>query len=202
MGCLISKNKKKNDVIVQNNSPSLTPDNIEILNNQDITPSKVFKVILSGDVNVGKTYFLNKINKIYEGHTTVGINYSSVLINYLKKNYKFDLWDVSGNRKYKDTSISYYRGANMVIIMFDLLNKNSIESFEEYYIRALNYANKDVVIYLIGIKKDPKKDIDWDTYQEINMLKNQYDVTYYEVNDNHKNIFNKLIQDFLQRNPL
>ena len=76
----------------------------------------VFKIILLGDVSVGKTAILTRFtnNKIDLNHIcTVGVEYrlKSILIDD-KSAADLQLWDTCGQEKYKTITRNYYRDSN------------------------------------------------------------------------------------------
>ena len=76
----------------------------------------------------------------------------SLIIN--GKTVKLQLWDTAGQEKYKSMVSSYYRGANVALIIFDLTNHISFDALpswiENYYKNGPEQKN----IILIGNKKD------------------------------------------------
>jgi small GTP-binding protein len=75
-----------------------------------------FKIILLGDVAVGKTAILTKFtkNKIDPEHTsTLGVEYKlkSLLIDN-QTAADLQLWDTCGQEKYKTITRNYYRDTN------------------------------------------------------------------------------------------
>ena len=88
--------------------------------------SNRYKIVILGDVSVGKTSLISKIvdskfNKDYE--PSIGIDYSNKVIKYKDKMFKTQIWDTAGQEKYRSLINSYIRGANLVYILFDLTSK-------------------------------------------------------------------------------
>ncbi|XP_025156131.1 ras-related protein Rab-34 isoform X2 [Harpegnathos saltator] len=84
---------------------------------------RICKVIVIGDVAVGKTALVNR-------------------------------WDTAGQERFKCIAASYYRGANVIMIVFDLGNLMSLAHCQQW----LNEASRSNVspyhIFLVGAKKD------------------------------------------------
>lgn len=93
----------------------------------DITSITVrYKVVILGDVNVGKTSFISRLtdNKFKaEYEPSIGVDFASKSIKYKDKYLKLQIWDTAGQEKYKSLIPSYLRGANLVYIMFDITSK-------------------------------------------------------------------------------
>ena len=117
----------------------------------------IFKLILIGNSGVGKSCILQRYMKHTFQETykcTIGVDFlmKSLIIN--GKTVKLQLWDTAGQEKYKSMVSSYYRGANVALIIFDLTNHMSFDALpswiENYYKNEPEQKN----IILIGNKKD------------------------------------------------
>lgn len=83
-----------------------------------------YKIIIVGDVNVGKTAlfwryiegeFLANKNTIV---TTVDFKMKSIKID--NKNVKLYLWDTAGSEQYRSIVATYFKGCHGVAVVFDL----------------------------------------------------------------------------------
>ena len=45
-----------------------------------------------------------------------------IILNSVNNIIKYKLWDTAGHERYRSLTSSYYRGADCVIIVFDLTN--------------------------------------------------------------------------------
>ena len=121
----------------------------------------IFKLILIGNSGVGKSCILQRYTK----HTfeesykcTIGVDFlmKSIIIN--GQNVKLQLWDTAGQEKYKSMVSSYYRGANVALVVFDITSRPSFEALpiwiENYYKNGPEQKN----IILIGNKKDKEEE--------------------------------------------
>ena len=66
------------------------------------------------------------------------------------------MWDTSGAEMYRALSKIYCRGANMVLICFDLTNGESFNGVEDWA-EDLDQINPDVPVSLVGTKADLKR---------------------------------------------
>ena len=117
----------------------------------------IFKLILIGNSGVGKSSILNRyMNKVFEESykCTIGVDFLMKSIEINGKTVKLQLWDTAGQEKYKCMVSSYYRGANVALVVFDITNHDSFDSLplwiENYYKNGPDQKN----IILIGNKKD------------------------------------------------
>jgi small GTP-binding protein len=87
----------------------------------------LFKIILIGDCNVGKTSFLYKFvenynTKVYE--PTIGVDFNSKIVEDSNNNkIKLHIWDTAGQEKFRSIVETYYRDAAGVILIYDITNK-------------------------------------------------------------------------------
>jgi small GTP-binding protein len=119
------------------------------------------KLLLIGDSNVGKTSILTKYvdnNFTNNYNTTIGIDFKIKTIIIGEYKVKLQLWDTAGQEKFRALTTSYFRGAQGVIITFDL---TKLESFlhTEMWLSELLKNNDDYNIILVGNKSDLKEKI-------------------------------------------
>lgn len=132
----------------------------------------IFKIILIGDSNTGKTSILNRYvyNKFEERYIcTIGVDFMMKQIQ-LKDNsiIKLQLWDTAGMERYKKITSTYYRGAQGAVVVFDISNRNSFESVSKWVDDFKQYSNPQYhqIIFIVGNKADlvDKREV---TMQEI-----------------------------------
>tara|TARA_B110000114_G_C15043461_1_gene378159 strand:+ start:287 stop:916 length:630 start_codon:yes stop_codon:yes gene_type:complete len=120
-----------------------------------------YKIIFVGDSGVGKTSILNtysKKNKISKA--TVGTEFTE---KYIKQyNLTLQIWDCAGQERFRALTKLYYRGAKICILVFDLTNKISLESIENYWIPIVKKeTDESIKLILIGNKCDLTNNIDY-----------------------------------------
>jgi len=164
----------------------------------------IFKLILIGNSGVGKSSILQR----YMKHTfeenykcTIGVDFlmKSIVIN--GQTVKLQLWDTAGQEKYKSMVSSYYRGANVALIVFDITNHQSFDALplwiENFYKNGPEQKN----IILIGNKKD-LADLRQVTQQEAESFSETNNMMYFETSakegDNIEYIFNYAAEKLLE----
>ncbi|ELP89185.1 rab7, putative [Entamoeba invadens IP1] len=119
-----------------------------------------YKVILSGDSNVGKTSItLRYVNKTYssEYKTTIGSDIFHKEIQADGEVLDMALWDTAGSEKYQSVFKNYYRGSDVVFLVFDLTNQSSLQSLPKWYneYKSVDSVDdKDVLVVVVGNKCD------------------------------------------------
>ena len=106
------------------------------------------KLILIGDVAVGKTSIINsllgqKFSDEYE--PSIGVDFFSKTISYKGKPIKLQIWDSAGQEKFK----------SLVILVYDISNKKSFDNLNSWIEFVNNYENAKIVI--CGNKIDLKE---------------------------------------------
>ena len=144
-----------------NISSSNTLSNAGNVSSVSETSCHQFKVIMLGDVAVGKTAIVkrfvdNEFQSTY--HCTVGVEYK---IKSLKLDacttVNLKIWDTCGEEKYKTITRQYYRGSHGIVLVFDLTNKNSFDKLHGWLNDIKEYGPKDTCIMLVGNKSDAKE---------------------------------------------
>ncbi|KAL8576744.1 hypothetical protein ACOMHN_061932 [Nucella lapillus] len=118
----------------------------------------IFKYVLVGDCGVGKTALLQRFaaDTFAETHQyTIGVDFQSKALDLPNgDNVKLQMWDTAGQERYRNITTSYYRGANGVIIVYDVNSKDSFHSVTEWIRETQGYCHDDVVTVVVGTKKD------------------------------------------------
>jgi small GTP-binding protein len=117
----------------------------------------IFKIILIGDCDTGKTSLINRyVKRMFNEKyvCTIGVDFmmKSALIE--ENLIKLQIWDTAGMERYKHITLSYYRGAHAAIICFDLTNRLSFESLNRWMKEYSNYHKDSNTFVIVGNKSD------------------------------------------------
>ena len=117
----------------------------------------MFKVVLIGDMKVGKTnivsrYIKNEFNK--DSMSTIGVEFGSKELVIEGHNVKVQIWDTAGQEKYKSITNAYYKGAKGAFVVYDITNKNSFDNADNWLNNLRASTDKKCSIILIGNKSD------------------------------------------------
>ena len=86
------------------------------------------KVVLLGDINVGKTTLINKFTQTSESaKATVGTDFKQKLISIDNTNLTMQMWDTAGQERHASIGFAFYRGSNSCILTFDVSNQQSFD---------------------------------------------------------------------------
>ena len=67
---------------------------------------------------------------------------------------KLQIWDTAGQEQFRNINQSYYKGANGILVVYDITNKESFEGLTSWLIEIEKNSSKDVYKLLIGNKND------------------------------------------------
>lgn len=119
---------------------------------------KLSKVIVVGDQAVGKTCLVNRFCKgVFDKNykETIGVDFEMERFQVLGVPITLQLWDTSGQERYKCIASTYYRGAQVVIIVFDVNNIRSFSHVRQWQENSLAGSDPTAVqLFLVGTKKD------------------------------------------------
>ncbi len=119
---------------------------------------EIFKVILLGDMSVGKTSILLRYveNKFKENIiSTIGVDFRDKIIDYGDTKIALKIWDTSGQEKYESLAQHFLRDTDGAFLVFDLTEKSSFEHIKKW-LTDINDSNENVKIIILGNKSDLK----------------------------------------------
>eukprot|EP01156_Anaeramoeba_ignava_P001383 Anaeramoba_ignava/a1381_33.p1 GENE.a1381_33~~a1381_33.p1 ORF type:complete len:204 (-),score=79.75 a1381_33:115-726(-) len=126
------------------------------------TYNYIFKYIIIGAMGTGKSSLLHRFTEgkfIPECPHTIGVEFSSRIVEIMKDHIKIQVWDTAGQEKFRTITTSYYRGVQGIILVYDVERRHSFENLESWLKEIKNSTSGDVEIMLIGNKTDGKRQI-------------------------------------------
>lgn len=121
------------------------------------------KFVMVGDSNCGKTCLLNQFcDNIYvtDYITTIGVDFNFKTMEVDNKKLKVQIWDTAGQERFKSITQSYYRGANIILIVFDLTRRETLNNIIDWHKNIRQYnSDENTEIFLVGNKSDLEYDI-------------------------------------------
>ncbi|XP_039887879.1 ras-related protein Rab-34-like isoform X1 [Simochromis diagramma] len=124
----------------------------------DTVSFNVAKVIVVGDVAVGKTCLISRFCKgAFEKNykATIGVDFEMERFEVLGVPFSLQLWDTAGQERFKCIASTYYRGAQAIIVVFDLSSVGSLAHARQWLEDAMKENDpSSVLLFLVGTKKD------------------------------------------------
>ena len=115
-----------------------------------------FKILVLGDSNVGKTsLLLSYVDNFFpESHiATIGVEYKLKSITVKNIDVKLQLWDTSGQERFRSITSNFLRNADGIIFVYDITNKKSFDGLKGWIRDAENVGGGFEKI-IIGNKSD------------------------------------------------
>ncbi|XP_032033409.1 ras-related protein Rab-37 isoform X2 [Hylobates moloch] len=134
------------------------PDSYQGGAGPDFNEHVLHKTILVGDSGVGKTSLLVQFDqgKFIPGSfsATVGIGFTNKVVTVDGVRVKLQIWDTAGQERFRSVTHAYYRDAQALLLLYDITNKSSFDNIRAWLTEIHEYAQRDVVIMLLGNKAD------------------------------------------------
>ena len=168
----------------------------------------VFKILLLGDSEVGKSCFLMRYsdNIFVENYiTTIGLDYK---LKYVQldsgETIKVQLWDTAGQDRYRTIAKNYYKGSHGILLLYDITKENSFENIREWVQNIREEVYEKAIIFLIGNKIDKKNERKITTEQG-QKLAAEYNLPFFEasaksgenVEEIFKNLYKKISEVYV-----
>lgn len=125
----------------------------------------VFKILLIGDAGVGKSSILLQFTDGYFNdnlQSTIGVDFKIKVMDAAgpdgrKKKVKVTIWDTAGQERFRTLTSSYYRGAQGIILVYDVARKPTFDHLSDWLAEVEQFSmggGKDVIKLLVGNKID------------------------------------------------
>ena len=171
-------------------------------NEEEDDTCRIYKILLLGDSSVGKSCLLLRYcdATFQEVHlATIGLDFRLKTINLQNdKKVKAQIWDTAGQDRFRAITKNYYRGANGILLIFDLTDHSSFEHVRNWIEQIKEEAPENIIIYLVGNKTDNINNRVI-TNEEGKKLADEYGLKYFETsaktNENVDNTFLSLIKE-------
>lgn len=172
----------------------------------------LFKILLIGDSGVGKSCLLMRYaDDAYTSNyiSTIGVDFK---IRTVKADdgsvIKLQIWDTAGQERFRTITTSYYRGAQGLIVVFDVTNRSSFENVSfwlkevETYNGTCTDGEETATKLIVGNKSDLLEQLEV-SHEEAKGFADSVGIPYVEasakLNINVDDIFTRLTQDIKAR---
>ena len=109
-----------------------------------------FNILILGDTSSGKVQFISRFCENRFDNDSVTTLEIDVRYKYVKrgdKKIKLSIWDTAGQERFRGIAKNYFRGADGIILMFDITKLNSFKSIDNY----INNIKDNIDISKVGI---------------------------------------------------
>lgn len=143
----------------------------------------LFKIIVIGDSGVGKSSILFRFvddNFNDSFISTIGIDFKIKTITIDNKIIKLQIWDTAGQERFRTITSSYYRGANGIIVVYDVTNRDSYNNIIKWLGEIDKYTRNDTITIIVGNKCDLES-TRLVEYKEAEEFASQFSIPYIET---------------------
>lgn len=117
-----------------------------------------FKIILLGDIAVGKTSILSRFcTNTYSSDykCSIGVEFKVKSLNVDQSTIAdLKIWDTCGDERFRAVTRQYYKESKGVILVFDLTNKESFKKLDFWIEDVRVNSPEEASIVLVGNKSD------------------------------------------------
>nr|XP_008192110.1 PREDICTED: ras-related protein Rab-33B [Tribolium castaneum] len=123
--------------------------------NKTTNYKKIFKIIVIGDSNVGKTSLTYRFCEgafLEQSEATIGVDFRS---RNLTLDGELQLWDTAGQERFRSSMVKhYYRNTHAIVLVYDVTNAASFDSLKKWVDECNRNCLHDIPRILVGNKCD------------------------------------------------
>lgn len=120
----------------------------------------MMKLLMVGDAGVGKSSILLRFtDDSFDDHlqSTIGVDFKVKVMEADGKRIKVTIWDTAGQERFRTLTSSYYRGAQAILMTYDVTNRDTFKNVGQWLQEVSMYCpggGSGVVKVLVGNKVD------------------------------------------------
>ncbi|XP_032816014.2 EF-hand calcium-binding domain-containing protein 4B-like isoform X2 [Petromyzon marinus] len=146
-GSEVEEERRRKEVTRQNSANRST----------DLSPERLFKVVLVGNSGVGKSCFIRRFcdNEFNSDTTsTIGVDYDVKTLSVEGAKVALQFWDTGGQERFRSITKQYFRKADGVVVVYDVTTEGSFTAVRGWMNSVKEGAGDAVVLLLLGNKQD------------------------------------------------
>ena len=168
------------------------------------------KLIVLGNTSVGKSSFILKYIEdkfVLNYIATLGMDFKQKKLKLKNgQEVRLRIYDTAGQERFKSVAVSFIKKAEGVILIYDIGNKATFESLEEWIKNIKESGKENLPIILVGNKCDlpPEK-------RKVELIEGkdkaeEFNLPFFETSCkegiNIKEVFEKIVEDITGKNNL
>ena len=161
----------------------------------------IIKLLTLGDTEVGKTSIVLRYSddKFHQNKiSTIGVDFKVKMITKGNEKIKISIYDTAGQERFKNIVKHYYKGANGILLIYDISKRITFEKLQFWLDDLKENADIDnLFIYLVGNKNDKKEEREV-TFEEGNKFAKEKKLPFIEVSAKTGENINQLFDDMIK----
>jgi len=139
------------------------------MNEVQLPQKSLLKVVVLGDAGVGKTSVVKQyVNETFDEHykPTIGADFLTKDVHLPNRRpLKLQLWDTAGQERFRSMAVSFYRGADACVLVYDICDLKTFENLDMWmkeFLQNVGVDNEkeDFPFVVLGNKADlPEKKV-------------------------------------------
>lgn len=115
------------------------------------------KVLVVGDSGVGKTALVRAFTEqgpfLSNYEPTVGSDFAVRQLTHAGREYRVNIWDVSGDPKFLEVRNEFYKEVQGVLLVYDITNRRSFQDLERWMDECAKYSQgADIQLVVVATK--------------------------------------------------
>ena len=86
--------------------------------------------------------------------TTIGVDFRFRTLQINKSTVRLQIWDTAGQERYRTITKAYYKGADGILVTFDLTDKESFLNIDGWMKEVEKQCGPEVNIIVLANKSD------------------------------------------------
>lgn len=86
--------------------------------------------------------------------TTIGVDFRFRTLQINKSTVRLQIWDTAGQERYRTITKAYYKGADGILVVFDLTDKESFNNVDSWLKEIEKHCGTDVSVIVLANKSD------------------------------------------------
>ena len=115
------------------------------------------KVLVVGETGVGKSSLMLRYTDekfMADILPTVGLDFRVKVMELAGYSVKVSIWDTAGQERFKNISSAYYRGAQGVVLVYDITERRTFQNLDGWLEELDRYGGTEMVKVVVGNKRD------------------------------------------------
>lgn len=114
-------------------------------------------MLVVGETGVGKSSLMLRYTDekfMADILPTVGLDFRVKVMELAGYSVKVSIWDTAGQERFKNISSAYYRGAQGVVLVYDITERRTFQNLDGWLEELDRYGGAEMVKVVVGNKRD------------------------------------------------